>query len=68
VRCVRVCTCSHCSEWHLGDVMCKMTIWANGTMTGVSIFTLVAVTADRCVSGVRERAVIDSGTRPYVTR
>ncbi|CAI4224546.1 unnamed protein product [Auanema sp. JU1783] len=35
------------TEWHLGVLFCKMSTWVNSTTSCASIYTLVAVTADR---------------------
>lgn len=35
------------TEWQLGAAACKMSTWINSTTSCASIFTLVAVTADR---------------------
>uniref|UniRef100_A0AC35TXV3 G_PROTEIN_RECEP_F1_2 domain-containing protein n=1 Tax=Rhabditophanes sp. KR3021 TaxID=114890 RepID=A0AC35TXV3_9BILA len=34
-------------EWPLGNMACKLTTWLNSITSGASVFTLVAVTADR---------------------
>ncbi|VDO91091.1 unnamed protein product [Haemonchus placei] len=35
------------ADWHLGALFCKLSTWINATTSCASIYTLVAVTADR---------------------
>ncbi|XGW28353.1 hypothetical protein V3C99_008266, partial [Haemonchus contortus] len=35
------------TDWHLGALFCKLSTWINATTSCASIYTLVAVTADR---------------------
>lgn len=34
-------------DWQLGALFCKLSTWINATTSCASIYTLVAVTADR---------------------
>nr|CDJ95974.1 7TM GPCR domain containing protein [Haemonchus contortus] len=39
--------CNLIKDWHLGALFCKLSTWINATTSCASIYTLVAVTADR---------------------
>ncbi|VDN05993.1 unnamed protein product [Thelazia callipaeda] len=56
------------AEWQLGAAACKMSTWINSTTSCASIFTLVAVTADRylAICHTMKYAVWDSRWTLYV--
>ncbi|KAK6109574.1 7 transmembrane receptor (rhodopsin family) protein [Brugia pahangi] len=56
------------TEWQLGAIGCKMSTWINSTTSCASIFTLVAVTADRylAICHTMKYAVWDSRWTLYV--
>ncbi|VDK42923.1 unnamed protein product [Anisakis simplex] len=56
------------SEWQLGAAGCKLSTWINSTTSCASIFTLVAVTADRylAICHTMNYAVWDSRWTLYV--